>query len=85
VIGLLGRDDRGIARQHEVNAWVRYKVGLEFCDVAFIRFLTYTHSVVIANQCQMPDARPPQWKGRKASFGARLAPSVNKVHVIAHS
>ena len=58
---------------------------LEFCDVAFILFLTYTYSVVIANQCQMPDARPPQWKGRKASFGARLAPSVNKVHVIAHS
>ena len=30
VVGLLGRDDRGIAWQHEVDAWVRYKVGLEF-------------------------------------------------------
>ena len=33
VVGLLGRDDRGIRGEHEVDAWVRHQVGLELGHV----------------------------------------------------
>jgi hypothetical protein len=33
VVGLLGRDDRGVRREHEVDARVRHQVGLELGDV----------------------------------------------------
>merc|ERR1719326_1478115 len=33
VVRLLSRDDRGVRRKHEVDAWVRHQVGLELSDV----------------------------------------------------
>ena len=33
MVGLLGRDDRGVRRKHEVDARVRHEVGLELGDV----------------------------------------------------
>ena len=33
MVRLLGRDDRGVRREHEVDAWVRHEVSLELGDV----------------------------------------------------
>jgi hypothetical protein len=33
VVGLLGRDDGSVRREHEVNAWVRHQVRLELSNV----------------------------------------------------
>jgi len=33
VIGLLGRDDWGIGRKHEMDSWVWHQVGLELSDI----------------------------------------------------
>merc|ERR1740138_688162 len=33
MVGLLRRDDGRIARQHEVDTWVRHQIGLELSDV----------------------------------------------------
>ena len=33
MVGLLRRDDGGVGRQHEVDAWVWHQVGLELGDV----------------------------------------------------
>jgi len=33
VVGLLGRDDGSVRREHEMDTWVRHQVGLEFSDI----------------------------------------------------
>merc|ERR1712176_825449 len=33
MVGLLGGDDGCVTGKHEVNAWVRHKVGLKLCDI----------------------------------------------------
>ena len=33
MVGLLGRDHRGVGGQWEVDSGVRHKVGLEFCKI----------------------------------------------------
>ena len=39
MVGLLGRDDRCICSQREVNSWIRHQVGLEFHHILKLNWL----------------------------------------------